>query len=116
MSIAAPKLTVARSRLHGRGVFTTSSVRSGEVLERCHLLLIPIEEVHDGSLLGAYVFEHSKRFYALALGSGSMYNHAPAPNAEVEMDSVGKTLTVSAVADIPAGVEVTIDYGPEYWL
>jgi SET domain-containing protein len=97
-------------------VFTTTAVLKGEVLERCQLLLIPAVEVADGSLLGSYVFEYSKKFYALALGSGSLYNHTQEPNAEVEINAAGKTLTVSALADIPAGTEVTIDYGLEYWL
>jgi SET domain-containing protein len=53
---------------------------------------------------------HTKRDYvALALGYGSIYNHADDPNAEWEPEPPD-TLAFRATRHVPAGNEVFISY------
>jgi SET domain-containing protein len=48
------------------------------------------------------------------LGYGSFYNHSSDPSAEY-IEEVEDTLTFKALREIPAGEEITIDYGSQWW-
>jgi SET domain-containing protein len=50
---------------------------------------------------------------ALSLGFGSLYNHAKDPNASYYLTKENRTITYYALADIPAGQEITINYSGE---
>jgi len=95
----------------GRGVFATQTIPEGTVFERVPVLVMPADEVINGTgeVLHNYVFEWGKGTVALALGFGSLYNHSYSPNARY--DDVGRlTKVYTAVRDILAGEEITINY------
>ena len=105
----------------GRGVFAVADIAAGTLIERAPVLLIPRQQVFNADPKGPspsphlswYVFDwagHTKRDYvALALGYGSIYNHAADPNAEWTPEPPD-ALAFRAVRDIPAGDEVFISY------
>ena len=105
----------------GRGVFALTDIAAGTLIERAPVLLIPKEQVFADDPAAAspsphlswYVFDwtgRTKRSYvALALGYGSIYNHADDPNAAWEPEPPD-TLAFRAVRDIAAGDEVFISY------
>lgn len=99
----------------GRGVFATEDIPKGTVIERAPVLVMPANDaLHDdiSDLLSSYVFEWEEDTVALALGFGSMYNHSYTANARY--DDVGKQVKVyTAVKDIAAGDEITINYNGE---
>ena len=102
---------VAPSRLGGRGVFARRRFEPDELIEACPVVPIPAEEVTAvcATVLGHYVYEWDEGV-AMALGFGSLYNHAPDPNARYERDEDPAVLRVVAAHAIEAGDEVLIDY------
>ncbi len=103
------KTSIKLNSLKGRGVYAAEPIKRGELIEVCHLVIMPIEEV--GATLERFVFFFSKKKSAMATGYGALYNHTDAPNAWVEMDDEEKIIEISAIKDIRKGEEITIDYG-----
>lgn len=105
-------LEVKYTAKKGRGVFATEDIPEGTEFERVPVLVMPSEDVLNsdaGEVLQNYVFEWGKGTIALALGFGSLYNHSYSPNARY--DDVGRmTKVYTALRDIKAGEEITINY------
>jgi SET domain-containing protein len=110
-ALRGEQIEVAPSRLGGRGVFALRRFEPDELIEACPVVPIPAEEatVVCATVLGHYVYEWDDGV-AMALGFGSLYNHAPAPNARYERDEDPAVLRVVAMQQIEAGDEVLIDY------
>jgi SET domain-containing protein len=93
----------------GRGVFARRPIRKGEVIERVPVLVLPLDEGENGSVLPSYCFMWGRNKVALALGYGSLFNHSFRPNARY--DDVGRqTKVFSALRDIAPGEEITVNY------
>lgn len=105
-------IEVRRIKDKGRGVFARRLIRRGEVIERAPVLVLPVgelEEEADWISLWGYCFMWGEGKVALALGYGSLYNHSYRPNARY--DDVGQqTKVFSALRDITAGEEITVNY------
>ena len=110
----APGLYYAPSDLHDRGVFCTHALSPGDLIEVCPVLvLLPVErEWLQHSVLYQYYFAWGENLeaVAIALGYGSLYNHANQPNAEFIPDYSDDTILIQALEEIPPGYEITIDY------
>lgn len=105
-------IEVRRSSGRGRGVFARRLIREGEVIERVPVLVVPIDELKQGSAwtsLGNYCFLWSKDTVALALGYGSLYNHSFRPNARYD-DRGQRTKVFTSLRDIAPGEEITVNY------
>lgn len=104
------RVEARRSPRHGLGVFAVAPIPPGAVVERCPVLVVPAEEadtLNETSLAG-HLWDWGDGQVAIALGYGSLYNHARAPNAMVDQDD--GELVVIACDAIAAGEEITIDY------
>ena len=112
----APMLEVRASDRHGRGLFTTAPVASGDVLEVAPALPLDPSDTAaiDGTAVEHYVFDWGDGHTAVAFGYVSMCNHGEPANAEVQVDEDDVTLHLVAIADIPAGTEILLDYGPDH--
>ena len=110
-------LFIARSPIHGRGVFAKRPFKKGSTIEVCPILEIPLSYLHQNSalILNYYAFlldKDSDRSMVL-LGYGSLYNHASPSNATCFYDEEKKVMIISAVRNIAKNEEVTINYhGP----
>lgn len=104
----------------GRGVFATRDIPAGALIERAPVILIPAAQVFGDDPLARraariswYVFEWAglteRHYVALALGYASIYNHAYQPNARYTRVPPD-VIEFHALADIPAGHEITINY------
>lgn len=105
-------IEVRNIRGKGRGVFARRVIRRGEEIERVPVLLIDAAELrnHDGWVgLASYCFFWDTGRYALALGYGSLYNHSYRPNARYD-DAGRMTKVFTALRDIAAGEEITVNY------
>ena len=100
---------VARSPVHGRGVFAARRFEAGDIVEDCPVLLVPAGAIVALGLDG-YCFEWTDEQVALALGYGSLYNHSWRPNARYDHDHDAGVVSYSAVLPIAAGDEITINY------
>jgi SET domain-containing protein len=103
------KLIVQRNPQRGRGVYAKAPIQQGEMIEICHLLVFKYAELSPS--LEAYVYHFDRHQVALALGLGSLYNHSDTPNAFYYFNKKQKLLYLEASRNIPAGAEITIDYG-----
>ena len=97
---------------NARGVFARRTFRSGDVIEIAPVILVPNTQraLIRQTGLENYVFDWGGGCTAVALGYGSLYNHAYNPNAQYCQDIDRKTLEFFALSDIAEGEEITINY------
>lgn len=119
MQIEPPRVYVRDTgTAKGLGVFAARPFAVGEVVEECPVLLFkkPYEVLHKE--LKNYVFhwpvpEGAAATQALALGYGSLYNHANPSNLRYETDRERRVMRYVAVREIAAGEELTINYNAD---
>ena len=108
-------IEVKRIKGKGRGVFARRLIRKGELIEKVPMLVLSVEEYHDGigkTSLANYCFAWGQGTVALALGYGSLYNHSYKPNARYD-DVAPRTKEFTALRDIQPGEEITVNYNAE---
>ena len=109
-----PGLYVAASGQRGRGVFTATELRPGDLIEICPVIIIPGKEkaLIDQSILYDYYFlwDEEQGSIALALGYGMLYNHRNEANAEAERDLAADLIRIHCLKPIAAGEEIFINY------
>jgi len=106
---------VAPIAAKGRGVFATRAFAKDEVIESAPVIVIPVEQqdvVHT-TLLNDYVYGWDDTI-AVALGYGSLYNHAWEPNLEYRKRLRDALIDYVALRDIAVGEELTINYSSSY--
>ncbi|NNF23066.1 MAG: SET domain-containing protein-lysine N-methyltransferase [Saprospiraceae bacterium] len=119
-----PGLYIAVSDLGGKGVFTSSAITKGDLIEICPLIILSAVDtslIHKTKLHDYYfVWDDKQKTSAIALGFGSIYNHSPNPNAEFNVDHSEEYIRFSALKNIMAGEEIKTKYlssdDPEYKL
>lgn len=112
-----PGLYTAHDDQKVRGVYTSIPVSIGDLIEVCPVIVIPKVElpiIHK-TILHDYYFLWGEDMddAAIALGFGSLYNHAIHPNANFILDMENNTIDIVAILDINPGEEVTINYHGE---
>ena len=109
-----PGLYIVDTEDKGRGIFTSEQLTKGDIIELCPILKIPSGQLQllDKTIIYEYYFLWKEEGYeaCFALGYGSLYNHSPHPNAEILLDYVDQMIKFSAIQDIEAGSEISIDY------
>jgi len=109
-----PGLYVAPSGKSGRGVFTASALRVGDLIEICPVIVIPGDQRPwiDQCILHDYYFlwDEEQGDIALALGYGMLYNHRKKANAEAERDLGACVIRIRCIESISAGEEIFINY------
>lgn len=103
----------------GLGVRATKSIRKGDVIEVCPVILMRNVSLDSNRLtwqLSVFAFYWEPRGCAIVLGLGSLYNHDPYPNCMWYMSEVHKRPVVISVAvrSIKLGEELTHDYNAGY--
>lgn len=108
---AEPGRRTAPSPRHGAGVFATRDFAVGDIIERCPVLVISDEDEEHiaGTALDGYCYTWEGGL-ALALGFGSLYNHAPASNARYWTITEEGVIEIVAHRPIAAGEEILINY------
>lgn len=109
-----PSLYITDSELGGRGVFSSSPIEKGSIIEIAPVLVIPGAErgILDKTIIHDYYFIWGAQDQqaAIILGNGSIYNHSFKPNAEYRPDFEGQTMSFFALKQIEAGQEITVNY------
>ena len=114
------KIYIAQSPVHGWGVFAKQDIKSGELIEECPVLTLPILKGDVTPLLIDYRFNWPQGIeweeQVIALGYGSLYNHSNTPNAIWISSDARKCFIFYATRDIKEGEEIFVWYGDEnYW-
>lgn len=98
----------------GRGVFATADIAADEIIERCPVIVLSLEDCQkiDSTELYNYYFGWGKddKSAAIALGLGSIYNHSYQPNAVYEKDVEASEIIFRALRSIKAGEEIVTNY------
>jgi SET domain-containing protein len=95
----------------GRGVFATTAIKKGAIIERVPVVLVPIQHLVGGlknPTLSTYFYLWDRKHVAICLGYGSIYNHSFDPNAVYVHGAM--TMTYRARRNIAAGEEITVNY------
>ena len=105
------KITIKDSGEMGRGVFASENIKKGETIEVAPILVLQFEDFVETrwNLLFEYYFWLDDEV-VLALGYGSMYNHAADSNAEYKIDIKNKSIAFNALRDIKEGEEIFFNY------
>lgn len=103
-------IQVRNSAIHRFGVFANELILPGEIIEECPLLLL----TENPKPLREYVFEWDDNKTALALGSGSIYNHSDTPNASFTLGR-DQILRIYASKPIYCNDEILINYGKDWF-
>lgn len=107
---------VKKIRSKGRGVFALQNFNVGDIVERCHVIILtPTERKHcEKTVLNHYLYPwRSTRSAAIVLGHGFIYNHSYYPNADWKQDFRSKMMVYRAIKPIKKGEEITVNYNGE---
>jgi SET domain-containing protein len=123
------KVEVKTSPGKGMGVFATSKILAGEIIEECHLIFLKMDLTNPSSFLEDYRFLYPQKPKptlrgALGLpaqiqyedaviptGYGCIYNHDANHNAYWRDHPTHKTFQFIAKRDINIGEEICTYYG-----
>lgn len=98
----------------GRGVFAARSIEVGELIETAPVIIIPPEQTDRvlGSVLEFYVFDwwEDASGFAVALGTGSLYNHSYVPNVRYQKRFRDGLIEFRALRAILEGEELVMNY------
>lgn len=113
-----PALRVAELAGKGRGLVSAAPISRGETLEVAPVIPLRRDELGaraEGIFSYPFDWPEPPFVEAVALGLISLINHSPTPNADWELDIPNRGIRLFAARDIPAGEEITIDYGIPLW-
>ena len=114
--MSSDKVYIAQSTIPnaGRGVFARVDINKGEIIERCPIIEIPTDDQSsiNETMLVTYIYYmgKNKSRLILALGFGSIYNHASLPNAVYKEMQKQKTIDFIAIQEIKKDHEITVNY------
>lgn len=102
---------VAKSTVHGRGVFSSRKIKKGEVFLTEPVLVVDCKEDNCDQIKKYYYPWHANKYYSICMGAGSFFNHSDEPNVKIHsIDQDEKTMSFSALEDIEEGSELFIKY------
>lgn len=104
------KIYVKKSRTHGYGVYAGKTIKKGEVIEECYVLITRGKD----RALEDYYFD-AKGKYALLTGFGIIYNHSDDENADYIIDVKRRLATIKAIRTIKKGDEIFLSYGDKWF-
>ncbi|KAI8377807.1 uncharacterized protein BYT42DRAFT_546437 [Radiomyces spectabilis] len=103
--------------VRGRGVFATKPIPRNALVDISPILLFPHDEyrAHGQFTVADHYTYRWKNGYALALGLGSMFNHANDPNVGFVRDFDNSLIRYITLRDIAPDEELCISYGANLW-
>lgn len=113
-------IEVRTSNIHGRGVFASQPIEKGQMFHLAHLLVFPSGQYPalQETIASHYVFHiadaedgSDNTTNGLAMSPISFINHSRAASCAFEVDAASQTIRFTALRQIEAGEELTIDYG-----
>ena len=117
MSTQIPGLYIYHDENKGRCVYTAFNIKKDDVIEIAPVIVLPPDDlpiIHKTSLHDYYfLWGKDQKECAIALGYGSLYNHAIHPNANYIINLADQNIKIFAIKDIQAGEEITINYEGE---
>jgi hypothetical protein len=102
----------------GRGAVATRDIKTGEILDTAHVIIITAKEFEqiEKTVLYNYVFDWGDPkdprvdTLAIAMSPCEFFNHSYTPNARYTHDYEHKTIVFSAITEIKEGEEIMVNY------
>lgn len=108
------RIFVAKSSIHGYGVFTDSFIPKGTIIEECHHF--PTEEKTRLDYIDyRFSFPRGSVTTTMPAGFGAIYNHSDDPNIKWTTDIERNLFVFETIKDIAAGSELYSSYGKAWW-
>lgn len=114
--LPSEKIYISKSKISnaGRGVYASRVIKKGEIIEKCPVIQVSQNDMANlnESILVTYFFyfgKHNKRLL-VALGFGSIYNHADSPNAKYKIKPKENIMEFIALDEIKKDDEITLHY------
>ncbi|EKD53833.1 MAG: hypothetical protein ACD_60C00149G0032 [uncultured bacterium] len=104
------KLFVKKYRLRGYGVFAGKTIRKGEKIEECYIIMTRGKD----KALEDYYFD-VKGKSAILTGFGIIYNHSDDPNADYTFNLKKRIAIIKAERTIYKGEEIFLSYGDSWF-
>ncbi len=102
------------TKKYGRGVYSKSDIRAGQVIEISPVIPFLKEESESikDTIISSYWFSWQTSNFdsALALGYGSLFNHSYTPNAAFYNNYDSLEIIFYALSNIKANEEIVINY------
>lgn len=109
--VTAPCIAVLETGTSiGRGVFAVDAIPAGAVVETAPIVLLEVAQQPFPQTIRRMVFNWTQTHFALALGCGSIYNHADQPNLRYSRDYSRQAIRFTALKNIEPGEQLTISY------
>ena len=122
MAYSKPEIAVVPIAGKGRGVVAVGGIAVGTVIEVAPVVPYKTEGPHDlmpepllPPELADFPHDWDEERGCLVFGAMQFTNHSAEPNAKFERNIEALTMTFTALRDIEAGEEITIDYGIPIW-
>lgn len=114
------KVYVAKSPIHGLGVFANEDILEGEIIEITPLVDMKLPPGDDSKILYDYRFSYflngKLTKMVMPLGYGCVYNHSNTPNANWRLNTSLDMFEFFSIKDIKKHEEICTSYGnEEYW-
>lgn len=110
----ATHLEIKDSPLHGRGVFATSPIRKGALIETAPAVFLSYEEKellkHSPLFNYYFLINNASHPAVFGFGNSSFYNHSAQANCFYTFSVKQNTIRFYAYRKILKGQEVTINY------
>jgi SET domain-containing protein len=124
--ISLNKIQINQSTIEDRGVFATTDIQEGELVERCPMVRLSYRSnYHHDPSIWKYCYTQPKcdcndcknhgKYIWMVLGYGMIYNHQDIPNTKWIFDYNKEYADVVASRDIKVGQEIFVTYGTEYF-
>jgi SET domain-containing protein len=115
-----PKVYIAKSPIHGLGVFANEDISKGEVIEITPLVDMEMAPDDKSKILFDYRFSYivdgKITKLVMPMGYGCIYNHSNAPNANWRLNVGLDMFEFYSIRDIKKHEEICTSYGnEEYW-
>ena len=104
------KVVVKLSPTHGYGVFAEKTIKKGEIIEECYVL---ISRGGDKKLEDYYFDVNGKN--GIFTGFGVIYNHSDDENADYTIYEKRKLAVIKANRTIKKGEEIFVSYGDKWF-
>ena len=107
-------------------MFAKEPISAGTTIETCPVLIFPLGDLQalKATLVDHYSYNWPARdgvsgkvvtTQALALGLGSIFNHARNANVGFQRDGEREVIVYRTLRDVQAGEELCISYGAHLW-
>jgi SET domain-containing protein len=124
--LAPDKIVVDYSDIEGIGVFATTNIKAGDIIERCPMVSMGWRSnyQHDPTVWKYLYFQpqcdcndckNHGRIAWMVLGYGMLYNHQDAPNTKWSFNYNKGYADVIALRDISRYQEIFVSYGSNYF-